>query len=95
MLYVLLTVLVMLVLFNVHASRIILRSKVNDASQKRRQLAFVWLLPLLGALVAVQVHKASRASGPGGGLVGMEYEQAWDYAGHEDNCSPDDPGCGE
>ena len=96
MLYILLTILAVFVLFNVYASRTVLRSKVHNESQKRMQLVFIWLLPVVGALNAVHVEKdkASRQSKPSGRLVGMEYEQGWDHASHVDDCSPD-ADCGE
>ena len=61
MFYVLLTMVAALVLFNVYASIVVLRSKLNDESQ-RRQLVFVWLLPALGAVIALHVLKPSRKS---------------------------------
>lgn len=92
--YVLLIILAALVLFNAYVSRVVIRSKVNDESQKKMQLAFVWLLPAIGAMIALHVLKPSRNSMPGEGAGGMEYRQAWDYAGHDEHCPPD-AGCGE
>lgn len=93
--YILLIILAALLVFNIYASRAILRSTLNDESQKRMQILFVWLLPILGAVITLQVLKdSSRKSRLSGGLVGMQYDQAWDYHGHNDDCPPG-ADCGE
>jgi hypothetical protein len=96
MLYLLFLIVAVLAAFNAYASRLSLRSSLNDRSQKRAQLLLIWLLPLLGAFLTIQALKGSgRGSWLGRGGAEMEPEQAWLYSNHGDDCSPGDPGCGE
>ncbi len=57
-------VLLILLVLNGLATRAVLRDDFSEAVQKRLQLAVVWLLPLLGALLVLAVHrKPDRSSG--------------------------------
>lgn len=42
---------------NVWATRMILQDALSERPQKRAQLLLVWLLPLLGAIVTLAVHR--------------------------------------
>lgn len=49
---------------NVWATRMILQDALSERPQKIAQLLLVWLLPLLGAIVALAVHrKEEKAPG--------------------------------
>lgn len=96
MLYLLLAIVAVVVAFNAYASRLALRSRLNDRQQKRAQLLLIWLVPVLGAFLTTQALKGStRGSWFGRGGAESEPEQAWLYSGHEGDCPPGDPGCGE
>lgn len=96
MIYILLTMVAALAALNAYASRLSLRSRLNDRSQKKAQLLLIWLLPLLGAFLTIQALKGSaRGSGLGRGGASMEPEQAWLYSGHGGDCQPGETGCGE
>ena len=45
---------------NLWATRIILADDLSSESQKYGQLALVWLLPLLGAVVVLAVHRKAE-----------------------------------
>jgi len=49
---------------NVWATRMILQDALSERPQKIAQLLMVWLLPLLGAIVALAIHrKEEKAPG--------------------------------
>ena len=96
MLYLFLSIVAVVVAFNVYASKVAVQSQLNDRRQKRAQLLLIWLVPVLGAFLTAQALKGSaRGSWLGRGGAATEPEQAWMYAGHGDDCPPSDPGCGE
>ncbi|RYF16225.1 MAG: hypothetical protein EOO30_11750 [Comamonadaceae bacterium] len=45
---------------HVKATIAVLRDDASDKGQKFGQLAFVWLVPLLGAVVVLAVHRAAE-----------------------------------
>ena len=45
---------------NLWATRLILADDLSSESQKYGQLALVWLLPLLGAVVVLAVHRKAE-----------------------------------
>jgi len=49
---------------NVWATRMILQDALSERPQKIAQILLVWLLPLLGAIVALAVHRKEE-KGPG------------------------------
>lgn len=57
MFYLLITAIGLLIAFNVYATHIILSSHACDARQKIWQIGFVWLIPILGAFVALHIHR--------------------------------------
>lgn len=57
MFYLLITAIGLLIAFNLYATRAILSSQACDARQKIWQTAFVWLIPVLGAFVALHIHR--------------------------------------
>lgn len=57
MFYLLSTAIGFLIAFNVYVTRIILFSQACDDRQKVWQTGFVWLLPVLGAFVALHIHR--------------------------------------
>jgi hypothetical protein len=99
MLYLLLTFPVLLVGLNVYASRLSLRSPLNDRWQRNAQLLLIWLVPFVGSLLTIHVlGEHFRSSWFGRGHAEMEPEQAWLLAGHGgggNDCSPGDSDCGE
>ncbi|HEX8293264.1 MAG TPA: hypothetical protein VF570_15995 [Pyrinomonadaceae bacterium] len=96
MLYLLLSIIAVLAALNVYASRLALRSQLNDRWQKKAQVLLIWLVPVLGAFLTIQVLKGfSRGSWPERGGAAMEPEQAWFYTGGGGDCPPGDAGCGE
>ena len=95
MLYFLISIAAVLIAFNAYASRVALRSQLSDRGQKKAQLLLIWLVPVLGAFLTVQVLKgSSRGSWFGGGGAVAEPEQAWMHSGHGDDCPPGDPAAG-
>jgi hypothetical protein len=46
---------------NCYASIVIVRSQPATSIQKAAQTLIVWLLPILGALLALAIHKPQRA----------------------------------
>lgn len=42
---------------NVKATLAVRRDSLSDPSQKRAQLLLVWLLPLIGAVIVLAVHR--------------------------------------
>lgn len=96
MLYLITALVAVIVAANAYASLLALRSRLNDRRQKRAQLLFIWLIPVLGAFITIQVLKGfPRGSLFGRGGTALEPEQAWMYAEHGDDCPPGDTGCGE
>jgi len=95
--YLFIPVLALLAAFNVYASRLALRSRLNDRSQKRAQLLLIWLVPVLGAFLTAHVHKSRPSRGSWFGPEGASTDpgEGWAYAGRQDDCTPGDPGCGE
>lgn len=57
MFYLLITAIGLLVALNVYATRTILSSRTCDAWQKIWQIGLVWLIPALGAFVALHIHR--------------------------------------
>lgn len=57
MFYLLITAIGLLIAFNLYATRIILSSHACDARQKIWQIGFIWLIPVLGAFVALHIHR--------------------------------------
>lgn len=47
---------------NVKATVLVVRDDLSNRSQKSMQLAFVWFLPLLGAIVVLAVHRREERS---------------------------------
>ena len=54
---------VLLIALNTYASKRILKSTVDEPDRKFAQICFVWLLPILGAVLTIQIH---RKLGPKG-----------------------------
>jgi hypothetical protein len=48
-------------IFNVYASLVIVRSPLATPSQKVAQTLVVWLVPVLGALIVLAIHKQPPA----------------------------------
>ena len=46
---------------NVKATFLVLRDKDSERNQRLAQLALVWLLPLLGAILVLGVHRRAEA----------------------------------
>jgi hypothetical protein len=49
-----------IVLLDVMATRAILRDELSEQTQKTAQLAIVWLMPLIGALIVLGVHRSAE-----------------------------------
>ncbi len=47
----------LLIVLNLYATRVIISSHACDGQQRILQTAFVWLLPVLGAFVALHIHR--------------------------------------
>jgi len=45
---------------NLWATRLVVADDLSSKSQKQSQLAIVWLLPLLGAVVVLAVHRKAE-----------------------------------
>jgi hypothetical protein len=45
---------------NIKATRLVLRDALSERNQKVAQLLFVWLVPLIGALVVLAVHRRAE-----------------------------------
>jgi len=58
--------LVLVFALNVYATLCLYRSPLYDARQKRPQLFLIWLLPVLGAVLAIQFSKEHRPAGRAG-----------------------------
>jgi hypothetical protein len=55
-----LAALVILLALNLWATRKVVSDEAITKQQRRAQLAIVWLLPLLGALVVFGIHRATE-----------------------------------
>ena len=90
--YRLLIFLAPLVLLNSYTSYVVLRSQLNDAVQKRRQIVLVWLVPVLGSIITLHVLKsANKVSSPLSGTPPMDFG---DGAAENGGCAPG-MDCGE
>jgi hypothetical protein len=90
--YALLIILAPLVLLNSYTSFVVLRSHLNDERQKWMQVAFVWIVPILGSVVTLHALKLShKDSSPLSGTPPMEYG---DGAAGNGGCAPG-MDCGE
>jgi hypothetical protein len=45
---------------NLWATRVVFRDTLNTQKQRRNQLLLVWLLPLVGAILVLGVHRSSE-----------------------------------
>lgn len=45
---------------NVRATRLVFRDDLSEQRQKVAQLLFVWLVPVVGAVVVLGVHRAAE-----------------------------------
>ena len=45
---------------NVRASLLVARDALSERSKKVMQLALVWLLPILGAILTLAIHRSSE-----------------------------------
>jgi hypothetical protein len=52
-----LAAIVALIATNIGASRLVVRDDLSERAQKVAQLAAVWLLPIVGAIVVFAVHR--------------------------------------
>jgi hypothetical protein len=77
----LIIVVMIVILLNVRASLLILRSPFWEGQRKAIQLVFVWLVPFIGALIAMQVSKDNEAFRSG---------QVWADPGFNPIYAPDD-----
>jgi hypothetical protein len=57
MTYLILIISSVILALNIRASFFIIRSSYNGRSQKAVQMAFVWLLPFIGAIATAHIHK--------------------------------------
>lgn len=53
-------------LLNLRATRAVLRDELSSPAQRRAQVAFVWILPFLGALLAIYLKRRDRGTAIGG-----------------------------
>lgn len=93
MIYLALIAVFLLLLINLRASVLVLGSEFNSRSQKFMQLALVWLLPFIGAVLTTQFHKGiSRNHSPGQPWGDGRFDEAWalqdDNHTHEDHVWP-------
>ena len=81
----------LIVLLDAFASARLLRSDVTSARQKLAWLALTWVMPLLGALLALQVvsersipapRRYSAETGSGSGDPGISPSDGWGHGGH-------------
>jgi hypothetical protein len=84
--YLVASVCAFLFLINVYASVVVLRARLSSKAQKAMQLGFVWLLPLIGAPIAVQILRHEFRATDGGAGRAMRYEWWWDAAGQVAEC---------
>lgn len=52
-------ILVVLVLLNAWATRVVLRDDLASQEQRAAQIAFVWLIPFLGALLTLHMKRTA------------------------------------
>ena len=45
---------------NIAATRHVLRDDISERAQKAAQLAVVWLIPLIGAILVLAVHRSAE-----------------------------------
>jgi hypothetical protein len=80
-----------LILMNVYASVVVFRAPLSSNAQKAMQLGFVWLLPLIGAPLAVQILKRdAQFTADGGAGREMSPDRWWVAADWGENCSGQD-----
>ncbi|WP_454828885.1 hypothetical protein [Pseudoxanthomonas wuyuanensis] len=88
-----LLVIATILVFNIAASVVVLRTAVFSASQRLLQLAFIWCVPFVGAIVCA-VFASSQAQGPASpGTVDPIYLPS--DGGPADNPSASIGGCGD
>jgi hypothetical protein len=61
-LFILLLVLAVLLSLNVWATRLVVRDQLSERVQKVFQLLLVWLLPVIGAVIVLGVHRKQEKS---------------------------------
>jgi hypothetical protein len=71
----------LLTLVNLYACVVVLRYPLSTPSQKALQLCFVWLLPPVGALLAVQILKAKPLTRSAGRNWWTADDRQWDGNG--------------
>ena len=69
MLYLVLIIGSAVLALNIRASVLILRASYNGRAQKAAQMAFIWLLPFIGAIATAHIHKG----------IGREYRSVKPY----------------
>lgn len=59
------TLLVVLIAYQAYATLLVMKSDHFDDTQKLRQVVFIWLIPIVGAvLVRIALNAAERAAKP-------------------------------
>jgi hypothetical protein len=58
----LLTILAIPIWLNAKATILVLRDSLSEKQQKVVQLIFIWLIPLIGAMVVLAIHRKDEKS---------------------------------
>ena len=69
---------IILTLLNVWVSRRVLGDELSSETQHLAQLAFVWLVPIIGALVTIQIQRKNVERFTGGTSGSRDIADDWD-----------------
>jgi hypothetical protein len=61
-----------IVLLDVWATRVVVRQIDLPGLQRRAQVIFVWLVPIIGALIALEIHRRAKSYQPRARLAADE-----------------------
>lgn len=60
---------------------VVVRRQIDVAKRQRRyQIAFIWLLPIIGALIALEIHRQTKPDGAPASLAADEIHPMLDQA---------------
>ena len=75
---------IVLVGLNIWATRVVRRQTELPPQERRFQILFIWLLPVIGALITVEVHRRTAFHRPRPRLVADEIQHDIGGHGHSD-----------
>lgn len=70
----------MVVVLNIWATRVVRRQIELPAHQRSSQILFIWIVPVIGAVIAIEVHRRPALRRPRSRLVADEIHPIVDQA---------------